>query len=147
MTGKKPERRSARERSRCQVGHNPGRPSCAEPAKIDVDGLVLCEKHTLEAKLEGQIVCWDAILAHVDLWSREASRREREDIVRLLDVERAKVTSAIERARSDLDLVRNEASTGRAPSGFEVLLKRGSLPLPPRSVRPLSRGLLRLRRR
>ena len=54
------ERREAQERSRCQIGHVPGKPpsSCAESPKEMVDGLVLCEKHALETKLEGQIKCW-----------------------------------------------------------------------------------------
>ena len=49
-----------------------------------MDGLVLCERHALEAKLEGQIECWNEMLFHIDLWSREARRRERPDVVGLL---------------------------------------------------------------
>lgn len=110
MTEKKPERRSEQERSSCQIDYFPGRPSCAEPAQTDVDGLLLCEEHALEAKLEGQIACWEEILAHIDLWWREATRRDRPDIVVLLDLERTKATSAIERACSDLDLARSQMS-------------------------------------
>ena len=113
MIGKKPERRSANERFRCQMGHFSGWPPCAEPAKMNVDGLDLCEKHALEAKLEGQISCWDEMLFHIDLWSREASRQKTQ-IVELLDVERKKATSAMERARSDLDLARSETSLDEA---------------------------------
>ena len=54
-------------------------PCRAKAAKEKVDGLLLCERHALEAKLEGQIECWGGMLFHIDLWSREASRRERED--------------------------------------------------------------------
>ena len=150
MTEKRePKGRGTQERIRCQIGHFPGRPSssCTEPAKMNVDGLVLCEKHALEAKLEGQIFCWDEMLFHIDLWSREASRQNRAQIVELLDDERAKAASAMERAYEDLDLARSETSRGEAPSGSGELLKRGSLPLPPRGARPLSRGLRRLQRR
>jgi hypothetical protein len=137
------------ERSICQIGYYLGGSpsSCAQPAKVNVDGLVFCDKHALEAKLEGQIACWDGILAHVELWSREASRRDRPDIVGLLEIQRAEATSAIARAYEDLDLARSETSGGETPLGYEVFLKRGSLPLPPRGARPLSRGHRRLRRR
>jgi hypothetical protein len=150
MTEKRePKGRGTQERIRCQIGHFPGRPSssCTEPAKMNVDGLVLCDKHALEAKLEGQIFCWDEMLFHIDLWSREASRQNRAQIVELLDDERAKAASAMERAYEDLDLARCETSRGEAPPGSGELLKRGSLPLPPKAARPLSPGLRRLRRR
>jgi hypothetical protein len=73
---------------------------------VELDGLMLCEKHALEAKLEGQITCWNGILAHVDLWSREAARRNRADIVGLLEVERLEVRMAIELAAIELHLAR-----------------------------------------
>ena len=147
MRENKPQEHSSEEHYYCQINHLFGGAPCAKVAKEIIDGLVLCERHALEAKLEGQIECWDGILAHVDLWRREASRRDRPDIVGLLEVERVKATSAIARAYEDLDLARSETSGGEAPSGNEVLLKRGSLPLPPKAARPLSRGLRRLRRR
>src|SRR5215210_2441597 len=66
MTEKNPEGRSTQERPRCQISHFPGKPSpsCEQPAKENVDGLLLCEKHAVEAKLEGQIYCWDEMLFH-----------------------------------------------------------------------------------
>jgi hypothetical protein len=57
----------ARDYSRCQIAHSPGKSpssSCAEAAKEEVDGLLLCERHVLEAKLEGQIECWADSGAH-----------------------------------------------------------------------------------
>ena len=114
MTETQPERRSEQEQSRCQTDYFPGRPSCAEPAQTDVDGLLLCEEHALEAKLEGQIACWEGILAHIDLWSREATRRDRPDIVILLDLERIKATSAIVRACSDLNVAGSQTSRKEA---------------------------------
>jgi hypothetical protein len=42
-----------------------------EAAKEKADGLLLCERHGLEVKLEGQISCWGEMLFHIDLWSRE----------------------------------------------------------------------------
>ena len=136
------------ERSRCQIAHVLGKPpssSCAEPPKEMVDGLVLCEGHALEAKLEGQISCWGEMLFHIDLWSREAARREREDVVELLEVQRLEATSARHRAYEDLDVLRSEEPRDhRAPP----TRRRGSLLLlPPEAARPLSRGLRRLRRR
>jgi len=83
-----------------------------ESAKVELNGLMLCEKHTLEAKLEGQITCWEAMLAHLDLWSREAIRRDRPEIAGLLEVERLEAVTAIEQASRDLELARGRVDLG-----------------------------------
>jgi hypothetical protein len=146
--------REGQERSRCQIGHVPGKPpssSCAEPPKEMVDGFLLCEGHALELKLEGQIRCWEEMLFHIDLWSGEATRRDREDVARLLEVERERAIYARHRAHEDLDaLISGETPRGEVLARGEELLmrtRRDSLPLPPGGARPLSLGLRRLRRR
>src|SRR5215218_4739398 len=100
------EGHTSEERSPCQINHLFGGASCWQEAKEKVDGLLLCERHALEAKLEGQISCWEEMLFHIELWSREAARREREDVVELLEVQRLEATSARHRAYSDLDVLR-----------------------------------------
>ena len=149
MIGKKPEGHGAQQQSRCQMGHFLGESSssCAKPAKVNVDGLALCEGHAVEVKLEGQISCWEEILAHLDLWSREATRQNRPDIVGLMEVERRKATSAIARARSDLGLVRRESSGREASRGSGALIRRAYLPLDPGVAQPPSPELRHLRRR
>jgi len=101
--------------------------SCVEAAKEKVDGLLLCERHTLEAKLEGQISCWGEMLFHIDLWSREAARREREDVVELLEVQRLEATSARHRACEDLDVLRRTETPwqGRERPTTAVLEENG----------------------
>ena len=142
-------REAHEERQRCQIAHVRGKApssSCAEPPKEMVDGLVLCERHALEVKLEGQIECWGGILFHIDLWSREAARRDRQDVVGLLDVERAQATSARQRAYEDLDVLRrSEPPWGVVLSGGGGLSRRGSLP--PTPARQLFLGLRGHRRR
>jgi hypothetical protein len=125
--------------SPCQINHLFGGASCVEAAKEKVDSLLLCERHALEAKLEGQISCWGEMLFHIDLWSREAVRRDREDVVELLEVQRDQATSARQRACEDLDVLRSERpGVSTEPS------KRGSLLLlPPGGARPHFRGLRR----
>src|SRR5215210_1892539 len=108
--------------SQCEINHLFDGASCVEAAEERVDGLLLCERHALEAKLEGQISCWGEMLFHIDLWSREAARREREDVVGLLEVQRAEATSARQRARTDLDVLRGEKPWDRR----EPLTRRGS---------------------
>src|SRR5829696_6035520 len=131
----------ARDYSRCQIAHLPGKSpssSCAEAAKEEVDGLLLCERHALEAKLEGQIECWGEMLFHIELWSREAARREREDVLELLKVQRVEATSARHRAYADLDVLRG-SETPWEPKR-EPPTRRGSLLLlPPAGARPLFR--------
>jgi hypothetical protein len=155
MRENKPQRHSQEKGSRCEINHLFGGSPCPKAGKEKVDTLLLCERHALEAKLEGQIECWGGMLFHIDLWSREARRREREDVVGLLEVQRAEAMSARQLARTDLDRLRSRDTSlgawGTLGSAEEVLkrspLKRSSLPLPPRGARPLARGLGRLRRR
>jgi hypothetical protein len=150
----------ARDYSRCQVAHLPGNSpsssssssSCAEAAKEEVDFLLLCERHALEAKLEGQIECWEEMCFHIDLWSREARRRQRQDVVGLLEDQRTQAISARHSAYEELDVLsRSETPLGEVSSagGGQLLsrVRRETLPLPPRGARPLSGGLGRLRRR
>src|SRR5215210_1984375 len=146
MRDDKAQRHNSEERSPCQINHLLGGTSCVEGAKEEVDGLLLCERHALEAKLEGQIECWGEMLFHIELWSREAARREREDVVELLDVQRAQATSARHRAYEDLDVLR-KSETPYERRGPPTRRSGSILLLPPRASRPLSRGLLGLRRR
>src|SRR4029453_9348503 len=144
MRDDKPQRHNSEERSPCQINHLLGGASCVEAPKAEVDGLLLCERHALEAKLEGQISCWGEMLFHIDLWSREAARREREDVVELLEVQRDQATSARHRACEDLDVLRKETPWERRGPPT----RRGSLlVLPPKAARPLFRGLRRHSRR
>jgi hypothetical protein len=145
MRENKAQGHTSERRSPCQINHLFGGASCVEGAKEKVDGLLLCERHALEVKLEGQISCWGEMLFHIDLWSREASRRQREDVVGLLEDQRIEATSARQMACADLDVLRSERPweprTEQPPTRGSLLL------LPPGGARPLARGLRRLRRR
>ena len=146
MRDDKPQRDTSEERSPCQINHLFDGASCVEAAEEKVDGLLLCERHAIEVKLEGQISCWGEMLFHIDLWSREAARREREDVVELLEVQRLEATSARHRAYEDLDILRSE--TPWEPRRGPPPPTRGSLLLlPPGGARPLSGGLRHHRRR
>ena len=135
-------------RWRCQVGHVPGKPTsyCESPAKEDVDGLLLCEGHALMVKLEGQISCWEEMLFHIDLWSEEATRRGRQDVLGLLGVERARALSARRRAHEDLDAL-GRGHPPRESRGPPTTTTRGFLSLPPGGDRPPAPGLRGPRRR
>src|SRR5918992_4779637 len=127
MRENKAQRHTSERRSPCEINHLFGGASCVEAAKEKVDGLLLCERHALEVKLEGQISCWGEMLFHIDLWSREASRRKREDVVGLLEDQRIEATSARQKAYADLDVLRSETSS----EPREELPRRGSLLLLP----------------
>src|SRR5215213_6076748 len=146
MRENKSQRHTTENRSPCEINHLFGGAPCPKAAKERVDSLILCERHALEVKLEGQIECWGGMLFHIDLWSREATRREREDVVELLEVQRLEATSARQRACEDLDVLRRtetpwEPRTEQPPTRGSLLL------LPPKAARPLSGGLGRHRRR
>src|ERR671910_3370876 len=139
MRVNKAQGHTSERRSPCEINHLFGGAPCPKAAKEMVDGLLLCERHALEVKLEGQISCWGEMLFHIDLWSREAARREREDVVELLEVQRIQATSARQRAYEDLDTLRSERPWERTT---EPPTTRGSLLLlPPKAARPLSLGL------
>jgi hypothetical protein len=110
----KAQRYSSENRSLCEINHFFGGSPCTKAAKEKVDGLVLCERHALEAKLEGQIECWGEMLFHIDLWSTEARRRERTDVVELLQDQREQATSARERAYEELNMLRRTETPWRA---------------------------------
>ena len=146
MREHKAQGHTSENQSPCEINHLFDGASCVEAAEEEVDGLLLCERHALEVKLEGQIECWDEMLFHIDLWSREAARRDREGIVELLEVERVEATSARHRAYTDLDVLRREKPWEHREE--PPTRRRGSiLLLPPKAAPPLSRGLRRLRRR
>jgi hypothetical protein len=146
MRENNPQGHTSEKRSPCEVGHLFDGASCVEAAKEKVDGLLLCERHALEAKLEGQISCWGGILFHIDLWTREAARRDREDVVELLEVQRVEATSARHRAYEDLEVLRRSQTPRERRRGPPT--RRGSLLLlPPGGARQLARGLRRHRRR
>ena len=152
MSENKAQRHTSEKGSPCEINDLSGGAPCPKAGKENVDGLHLCERHALEAKLEGQIECWGGILFHIELWSREARRREREDVVGLLEVQRAEAMSARQLARTDLDRLRSKDTSLGTLGSAEVVLRRGPLkrdplPLPPRDARQLSQGLRRYRRR
>src|SRR5215217_1820608 len=147
MRENKAQRHTSENRCPCEINHLFGGASCVVAAEEKVDGLLLCERHALEVKLEGQISCWNEMLFHIDLWSREAARREREDVVELLEVQRLEATSGRHGACEDLEVLRRterpwEPRRGQPPTRGSLLL------LPPGGgARPLFRGLRRLLRR
>ena len=114
MRENKAQRHTSERRSPCEINHLFDGASCVEVAGEKVDGLLLCERHALETKLEGQISCWGEMLFHIDLWSREARRRERPDVVELLQDQREQATSAIERAYEELNMLRRTDTPWRA---------------------------------
>src|ERR687897_232968 len=128
MRENKAQRHSPEKRSPCEINHLFDGVSCIAAAEEKVDGLVLCQRHALEAKLEGQISCWGEMLFHIELWSREAARREREDVVELLEVQRVEATSARHRACEDLDVLRSSETPWQ---GRERLTRGSLLLLPP----------------
>ena len=99
----------AKERSpRCEVSDTLTGGYCENPGtQRTIDGL-LCEQHARQFGLEERIACWEAILLHIELWSKAARRRGREDIVRLLHLERAEAAAALARAYEDLEQAENK---------------------------------------
>jgi hypothetical protein len=100
--------RHAKEQPRCEVSYTLLGGYCEKPGtQRTVDGL-LCEQHARQLGLEERIACWEAILLHIELWSKAARGRGREDIVRLLHLERAEAAAALARVHEDLKQAESE---------------------------------------
>ena len=100
--------RHAKESPRCEVSPTLTGEYCENPGtQRTIDGL-LCEQHARQLGLEERIACWEAILLHIELWTKAARRRGREDIVRLLHLERAEAAAALGRVHEDLEKAENE---------------------------------------
>ena len=89
----------------CEASHTLRGGYCESPGtQRTMDGLLLvCEKHARQLALEEQIACWEAILLHIQLWSKIARKRGREDIVRLLQLERDEAAAKLARAYENLE--------------------------------------------
>ena len=108
MSQRTTSNRHAKEQPRCEVSHTLMGGYCEKPGtQRTIDGL-LCEQHARQLGLEERIACWEAILLHIELWSKAARRRGREDIVRLLHLERAEAAAALARVHEDLEKAENE---------------------------------------
>lgn len=110
---------------RCEFeGTRKGR-CCTEIGEVELDGLRLCERHAERLRLEERAACWRAFLAHIELWSGKARNRGRDDVLYLLEVERVRVSAALDRVLEDLE----ESPDGDGEDGSGD--GRASSPLPP----------------
>jgi hypothetical protein len=117
--------------SRCQFERTLRGEFCGEDGVLSQRGLGLCVRHAERLRLEERLNYWRAILAHVELWSREARSRSRGDVVRLLGAEREKASAELARASERLEELdgsrRGEdgSGDGRAPPPWSPLLLLG----------------------
>ena len=108
MSQRTPSNRPTKKQPRCEVSYTLTGGYCEKPGTHrTIDGL-LCEQHARQLGLEERIACWEAILLHIELWTKAAHRRGREDVARLFQLERAEVAAALERAHEDLKQAENE---------------------------------------
>ena len=122
------EDRGLTRESRCQFERTLRGEYCPEDGEVRLVGLTLCDRHAEGLRLEERITYWRAILAHVELWSGEARRRSRADVVRRLEIERARVLAELERATQVEDGRHGEdgSGDGRAPPIWKPLFLLGS---------------------
>jgi hypothetical protein len=91
---------------------------CGKGGQLRLNGLLLCETHARELRLEERVAYCRAILAHIELWSREARTRGREDIVDLLGIERTKASAALGRILlEDLERGEGDCASGDGRDG------------------------------
>jgi hypothetical protein len=117
--------------SRCQFERTLRGEICGRDGVVGRGGLRLCARHAERLRLEERLNYWRAILAHVELWSREAAGRGRADVVGLLQAEREEASAELARASEGLEELdggrRGEGGSGdgRAPPPWPPLLLLG----------------------
>jgi hypothetical protein len=84
---------------------------CGQIGHVRLDGLLLCDQHARQLRLEERVAYWSAILAHIELWSGEARTQGRGDVVGLLGIERTRASAALGRVLLE-DLERGEGDGG-----------------------------------
>ena len=110
-----------RGKSRCQFERTLNGDYCGEESAVNLYGVRLCRHHTARLRLEERVTYWRAMLAHVELWSGEARSRGRREVVRLLELERTRVSTALGRASEELQELEDGrhgddgSGDGRAP--------------------------------
>ena len=83
--------------------------------------MPLCNRHADRLRLEERMIYWRAMLAHVELWCAVARAAEREDLVRLLEIERARSLMGLGRASGEMEELvdghheEGDSGDGRAP--------------------------------
>ena len=92
---------------RCEFERTLNGEQCTDNAEVKLDGLRLCRRHSAQLHLEERVTYWRAMLAHVELWAGEAGSRGRDDVGRLLEIERARASNALERAYVSLQRSRD----------------------------------------
>jgi hypothetical protein len=90
---------------------------CAENGGVGLDGLLICERHAYQLRLEERASYWRAMLAHAELWSGEARSRGRDDVVGLLEIERTRSAAALGRVLEDLEESRDWDGEGGSGNG------------------------------
>src|SRR5215213_5565855 len=121
MSQRTPSNRPTKKQPRCEVSYTLTGGYCEKPGTHrTIDGL-LCEQHARQLGLEERIACWEAILLHIELWSKAAHKQGREDIVRLLQLERADAAAALARVHEDLEKAENEGCKRKGREIYGVM--------------------------
>ena len=90
---------------------------CAENGDVGLDGLLICERHAHQLRLEERATYWRAMLGHAELWSGEARSRGRDDVLGLLETQRARSAAALGRVLEDLEESRDWDGEGGLGNG------------------------------
>jgi hypothetical protein len=116
MSDQNIQHRRFQEEHRCEFEQTLKGEYCPENREVRLDGLRLCNRHASQVRLEEQMAYWQAMLAHAELWSGEARRRGRDDLVRLLEIERARASAALGRTSEELEEL-EESRDGQEEDG------------------------------
>ena len=97
------QHRGTRSEARCEFDRTLKGEYCPENGEVKLDGSMLCNRHADRLRLEERVTYWQAMLAHVELWSGEARSAGRKDLVRLLEIEGARASAELGRASEEME--------------------------------------------
>ena len=93
---------------------------CTQNGEVKLDSSMFCNRHADRLRVKERVTYWRAMLAHVELWSGEARRQGRDDVVGCLEKVWARSAAALGCILEDLEESRdldgeNGSGEGRDP--------------------------------
>jgi len=99
------QHRSSGSEPRCEFERTLEGEYCPQKGEVRLGGLtLLCNRHADLLRLEERTTYWRAMLTHLELRSGEEARgRQREDLVRLLEIEWTRASAELGRTSEELE--------------------------------------------
>ena len=106
------QHRGTKGEARCEFDRTLQGEYCPENGEVKLDSSMFCNRHADHLRVTERVTYWRAILAHVELWSGEARRTGRKDLMRLFEIEGARASAELGRALEAMERLEDERHSG-----------------------------------